>query len=75
MNASHLDWGVPLPFRRCPCDPIRSHSGRARLPLAGFIANQYCSGTCRQGMADREGWSEGADLNVQKGPILDEGDT
>lgn len=72
VNTSQLDWDMPVPFRRCPGDPARVYSGRARLPLAGFIANQYRSEIYRKELADREGWPEGAD---QKGPILDEGDT
>ena len=73
MNTSQLDWNMLVPFRLCPGDPARVHSGRASLPLlAGFIANQYRSEIYRKELADRKGWPEGAD---QKGPILDQGDT
>ena len=70
---AHLlrDWDKPVPFRRCPTDLARVHSGRARLMLGGFIANQYRSETYRKTLADPESWPEGAD---QKEPILDEGD-
>jgi hypothetical protein len=75
MTVLHPNRAIPVPFGRCTRGPVWLQIGRARGPLTGFTANQYLPGTYWEGIADRKGWPKGAGLNVQKGPILDEGDT